>query len=225
MKSTIIAGLCATALLGAATANANNLIVNGGFETGTFSPWVETDQPGGSGSFYVQQYGQGTPLNGFATPTQSTGGTYFASTDQFGPGSHTISQAFNATGTGTYSLSFDAYVSDLSGQAPVGTGLDYNNSPNQHSEIELNGVEIYYGAFSPGWQTYTFDVSADVLSGVNTLSFSEVDDQSYYNEGVDNVAISGAGGVPEPATWALMIAGLGAAGAALRGSRRQRATV
>ncbi|MEO8812607.1 MAG: PEPxxWA-CTERM sorting domain-containing protein [Caulobacteraceae bacterium] len=220
MKPIVYAGLCAVAVLSAAGARAGDLIVNGGFETGAFSPWTETDQAGGSGSFFVQQYGQGTPLNGFPTPTQATGGTFFASTDQGGPGSHTISQDFSATGVGTYMLSFDAYVTDQSGQAPVGVGPDYNTIPNQHSEVDLNGVQVYYGAFSPGWQTYTFDVSANVVAGLNTLSFNEVDNQGFYNQGVDNVSLAGAGGVPEPATWAMMLLGFAAAGATLR--RRSR---
>ncbi len=220
MKPIVYAGLCAVAVLSAAGAHASDLIVNGGFETGAFSPWTETDQAGGSGSFFVQQYGQGTPLNGFPTPTQATGGIFFASTDQGGPGSHTISQDFSATGVGTYTLSFDAYVTDQSGQAPVGVGLDYHTIPNQHSEVNLNGVQVYYGAFTPGWQTYTFDVSANVVAGLNTLSFSEVDNQLFYNQGVDNVSLTGAGGVPEPATWAMMLVGFAAAGATLR--RRSR---
>ena len=156
----------------------------------------------------------GHTVNGFGTPTQATGGAYFASTDQTGPGSHSISQSFNAAPGGTFTLTFDAYGSDLSGQAPVGVGLDYNTFPNQHFEVDLNGTQIYYGAPADAWNTYTFDVSSAIIGGVNTLSFNEVDNQSFFNVGVDNVSLSG--GVPEPATWTMMLAGLGLAGAALR---------
>lgn len=210
----IHAGAFASALLLSAGAHASNLISNGDFETGAFSPWIETDQAGGSGSFFVQPYGQGTPINGFGTPTQATGGTYFASTDQTGPGSHTIAQSFNATPGGTFTLSFDAYGSDLSGAAPTGVGPDYNTSPNQHFEVDLNGMQVYYGAPVNAWNTYTFDVSSDIVAGLNTLSFNEVDNQSFYNVGVDNVSLSG--GVPEPAAWALMLTGMGLIGGAVR---------
>ena len=42
---------------------------------------------------------------------------------------------------------------------------------------------------------------------------------SGYNAGLDNISISVGGGVPEPATWVLLILGLGAVGAALRRRR------
>lgn len=212
----IMAGAAAIALLSDG-AHATEVLVNGGFETGDFSGFTRTDQAGGSGTFYVQNYGAGTPLNGFPTPVQADGGTFFASTDQSGPGSHTISQLFSAIAGGAFTLSFDAYANDQSGVGPVGTGTDFNTNPNQHFEVSLNGNQIYYGILTSQWQNYSFGVGSFILNGVNTLSFTEVDNQSFLNVGLDNISlVSATGAVPEPSTWAMMLMGFGAIGFSLR---------
>ena len=58
------------------------------------------------------------------------------------------------------------------------------------------------------------------------LDISVIKDNSYSGES-ENVGPSGAwtlaSGVPEPATWAMMLTGFGLAGAAVRGSRRKSA--
>ena len=60
---------------------------------------------------------------------------------------------------------------------------------------------------------FIFDFSAPVTSATFSSSSNAFE-----------VASLAGGAVPEPATWALMLVGFGAAGATLRGSRRQRAT-
>lgn len=62
------------------------------------------------------------------------------------------------------------------------------------------------------------------ISGVNTFQFSYPNLQSFQDEawGLDNVSFTArvgpppTGAIPEPATWALIILGFGAVGAALR---------
>lgn len=219
MRNRIFTGfaalLAATAL--GASAQASNLLVNGDFETGDLSGWTVTDQAGGSGSWYLGANGGGSPLNGFGTPTLGAGGSYNAQTDQGGPGSHSLSQSFNAIAGGSFFLDFSAYASDQSGAGPVGVGLDFGTSPNQHVEVLLNGNLLYTGIFTTDWASYTFDITSYVVTGSNTLTFGEVDNQLFLNAGVDNVSVSGV--VPEPATWAMMIMGFGLAGATLRRRR------
>lgn len=71
-------------------------------------------------------------------------------------------------------------------------------------------------------------ISFVAVSGANTFGFSYPGLQSFADEawGLDNVSFvargAPTGGIPEPSTWALMIAGFGAAGIALR-RRRSRA--
>ena len=64
-----------------------------------------------------------------------------------------------------------------------------------------------------GRLTLTFDKAIDrVVLGSSTNAFE-----------ISDIAGIRAGGVPEPSSWALMIAGFGAAGAVLRTQRRRQA--
>ena len=216
----ILAGTVALSLF-ASGANAQELIANGGFESGGFTNWMKTNQAGGSGDFFVQNYGATTPISGSATPVQAGGATFFAVTDQGGPGSHTISQSFNALVGGVFTLSFDGWANDQSGAGPVGTGIDFNTNPNQHFEVNLNGNQIYYGVLDSQWTNYVFDVSSFIINGGNILSFSEVDNQFFFNVGLDNISLDSAiSAVPEPSAWAMMLLGFGAIGVAMRRRRR-----
>ncbi|MEO8812178.1 MAG: PEPxxWA-CTERM sorting domain-containing protein [Caulobacteraceae bacterium] len=73
--------------------------------------------------------------------------------------------------------------------------------------------------------TFTFADTASNLGFTFHGNTSEGVSNEFY--GIDNVVVSinAPGGVPEPTTWALMLIGVGAAGATLRGSRRQRLAV
>lgn len=78
-------------------------------------------------------------------------------------------------------------------------------------EGEVNGFGQAYSGDALGPTSYAFDGSA-------TVNFDRL------TPGVDLVTASGhdyslPAGVPEPATWAMLILGLGAAGATLRGRR------
>ncbi len=59
-----------------------------------------------------------------------------------------------------------------------------------------------------GFQTYTLN-----WQGLSSVTFGQLTGSEYL--AFDNVVYN-AGGVPEPATWAMMIAGFGLAGAAMR---------
>lgn len=216
-----IMSLVGLACLGSASpALSSELLVNGNFETGNLSGWTVINQAGGSGDWFAHANGANTPLSGQSSPSLGVGGLFIAVTDQTGPGSHQLTQSFNAIAGGTYILSFDAYASDLSGVAPIGSGLDYNTPMNQHLEINLSGAangQIFTGTYAPAWGSYSYDISSFITaSGLYTLSFGEVDNQLFYNFGLDNVSLRSAGAVPEPATWAMMLLGFGAIGYSLR---------
>ena len=83
------------------------------------------------------------------------------------------------------------------------------------------------GTFVPT-STTSFDGSGEavgilVIPGTIT-SLTITDSVSEYwhglTVGIGGIAITGGGGIPEPATWALMLAGMGGVGAALRARRK-----
>lgn len=193
--------LLAAALLAvAAPAAAANLIVNGDFETGSLAGWTLDDI--GSGSWYVIGNGAGTALNGFFTPTLAGGGSFVAMTDQFGPGSHTLSQTLALSG-GSFKLTFDALGNDTSNSG---------GAPDQQYIVSVDGTRIAGPIIDPAWGSYSFTLS--LSAGVHTFSFQENDDRNFYSGGLDNVSLTAA--VPEAPTWAMLIAGFGLVGTALR---------
>ena len=219
--------IAAAALLAAGAltshAQASDLVTNGGFETGDFTGWTVTNQAGSAGNWYVTGNGANSPVNGFTTLTLAGGGGFVAQTDQSGAGSHTLSQTFTGVAGQGYILSFDASASNSSHTGPVGTGIDFHTDPNQHVQVTISsGAEslIYYGIMTKTWGHYSFDVSSAIsANGLYTLAFSEVDNKDFLNETLDNVSLvtqDVRGAVPEPATWALMVAGFIGAGLALR---------
>lgn len=101
----------------------------------------------------------------------------------------------------------------------------YNNQDGQP------GGDILFSFFD-GLNTTTQTVTIDALPGLQTFTFNRTGLVSLSFKAVttnevqtDNFVLSAAGiggGVPEPATWALMLTGFGLAGSALR--RRRAAT-
>jgi hypothetical protein len=191
------------AALWGGTASAAELIVNGGFE----APQIDAS------------YATTTSLVGWTVDAGNVDivqrPTYAAQTgtqalDLIGSGVSTgaISQAFATTIGQTYRLVF-AYTKNtdtdaaLSANVLVMGGLSLLSSAISHQGGTLD---------APNWTIFSKTFVADSAS--TTLSF--VDTSGRYNQGIffDNVSVSSA--VPEPATWALMILGIGVTGGVLR---------
>lgn len=226
-------------MLGTASAALSvELLTNGDFETGTFAGWTVTDQVGGSGTWSIDTPGTTTPLSGF--PTSAAGGmphgSFYAVSDQGGPGTHVLTQSFIVAAGTKVHLSFDLFVNDTSGAGPIfnPAGLDYTASPNQHARVDILtgaatpfdtgagvvgnlylGIDPFISNPNP-FTSYTFDISSIVAGGgTYQVRFAEVDNQGFFHAGVDNVSIQ----VPEPGTLALF--GLGLAGLGI--ARRRKA--
>ncbi|MBS0360890.1 MAG: PEPxxWA-CTERM sorting domain-containing protein [Proteobacteria bacterium] len=96
---------------------------------------------------------------------------------------------------------------------------------DQGTFTDSTGIILFGNGFAvprtAPWTTHTFSFTATEAG-----SF-QFDVRSYSVDGIgplmDNVTVDVTGGVPEPATWALMILGFGAAGAALRRRREMLA--
>jgi hypothetical protein len=214
------------------------LITNGDFETGTLAGWTVADA--GSGTFFIDTPGTTTPLSSFATLAGAGTGAFYAVTDQPGAGVHALIQSFTVTPGSTVMLSFDMFVNDQSGAGPIvnPAGLTYLSGPNQYARVDIltaaagafdTGATVlanfYLGVDTPPnpnpFTSYAFDITALVGGGGTfQLRFAEVDNQFFFNQGVDNVSITQEGAVPEPATLLLLGSGLVAAAARRRRAER-----
>jgi hypothetical protein len=144
--------LCVTAAK--LRAGTTELLTNGGFETGDTTGWTVTNQ----GAAWLSVTGSTMP-HGFEYPTVGpASGSFYAVSDQGGPGTSTLIQFFTVSGPVTsVTLSFDMFVNNW-GDAPAIVGgpsdLSYNSGgANQHSRVDLL-------AASSG----AFDTDSDVLT-------------------------------------------------------------
>ena len=217
----------ALAFMVTAPVTAQELITNGGFESG-FAGWTLADQLGSDGSFLVQS-GIASPVNGTPVPAPPEG-TNAAMTDAQGPGSHVLYQDFlvpaDASG-GTFS--FERYVNNQGDAFFSPDTLDFTSVNNQQARADillpsadpfslapgdvLRNLFLTMPADPPvsGYSTVTTDIStllADHAGQTLRLRFAEVDNQLFLNFGVDRVSINTAGVIPEPGTAWLLASGL-----------------
>jgi hypothetical protein len=212
-------GLILLAGLGIGTARAD-LITNGGFESG-FTGWTTVNETGSfpAGSWFVQS-GTTSPINGFPVPAPP-GGIDAAMTDQSGAGSHALLQSFTVDPASTVTLSFDLFVNNLASGFFTPASLDFNTIPNQQARVDI--LTAGAGAFDLGssvvdnvltpsanstsYVHYSFDLTNAIGSGGTfQIRFAEVDNQLFFNLGVDNVSIQASpSAVPEPRSWGMLV--------------------
>lgn len=180
-----VLALCTTGL---AYADNNNLVTNGGFETGDFTGWSVTGDTTFAGVCDVT-----TCPGGFA-PYEGNYAGYFGAVGD----TVSISQLIPTTPGDTYSLSF--YLANPVGGTPNYFGVTFGSSTFSFSNF---GV-----AFS--WQEFTLTTVA--TSNETPLQFTFRNDPGYWF--LDNVNVQQSGGtIPEPSTLALFGSGvLGLAG-------------
>jgi hypothetical protein len=189
MKSMKTIAVLVPALIVAATAvpaSAANLVVNSGFETGSFSGWT---QGGNLGSTYVSN-----------APNVPHSGSYAA---QLGPvtTAGTLSQVLTTVAGQAYDLSFWLQNSTL--QTPDTFAVSWNGRTISGPSAVTNAT----------WLQEAFNV---IGTGSDTLTFTFRDDPNYIGLDDVSVAASAPSAVPEPGTWAMLLAGVGFIGFALR---------
>jgi hypothetical protein len=118
---------------------------------------------------------------------------------------------------------------------PFGTSQDFNVIPNQHARVDI--LSSGAGAFDIGagvlrnfflggtpvtgpnpFTHFSFDVTS-LLPGTYQLRFAEVDNQNFFNMGVDNVSVQETL-IPEPGSFILLLSGIGVT-ALYHGSRKR----
>ena len=203
-----------------------NLLLNPSFETNggvgssTFSDWTVFDVPGSVGGVpstfgsIVVQTGTMVTVSGNMVEAP-TDGTFAAMADATGPSAKLIYQDF-AVPEGTTSLSCDVYINEQSGTFIVAGTLDWESVPNQHARLDLAdpaaspddvGAGVLENLFitNPGdpsvqsYQTIAADISAYAGQTVR-LRFAEVDNQFFFNAGIDNCSVTNTPPPPDDAT-------------------------
>jgi hypothetical protein len=133
-------------------------------------------------------------------------GTHWVSFGHNGTTGGTLSQVFDTVLGATYTLNYylaeqQGYDSDSSFNVYVnGTLLGNSGTPGSADSWVLAPTLSFLGTGSP--MTLTFEDAT--ASGYSS------------NLALDAVSLRGGGAVPEPATWAMMILGMGLAGVAMR---------
>ena len=203
--------LCgALALATAGTASAADLVTNGTFSagfTGYATTYSGTDVTG-------TQYLDTNPRNicgCFASIDGTTNGHgNQLILDGAIDGLSFFQQTVNIVAGATYSFSFDA--------ANLGTA-----GPIPNIAASVNGVTLFTSGNLPyddTYRTYSGTFVAGPLMHTATLSLADQTMDHQYNDfAIDNVAFTGpapTGTVPEPASWAMMLAGFGIVGGVMR---------
>ncbi|MTV39943.1 FxDxF family PEP-CTERM protein [Duganella radicis] len=192
------AAIAAVFASGAASAS-TNIIVNGGFES-----YPTLSVPDGG---YLKVSAGDTGITGWTVGGDSVdlilhnyGSVTDTSVDMLGtPGPGVLSQSFNYAANTTYTLSFDVSRNPYGSYTAV--------------QVDVNGISnVYVGTGTP--TTYSFSFTTGATAGSQLLTFSSVGGDGYSGAVLDNVSLAAA--VPEPETYAMLLAGLGLVGFAAR---------
>jgi hypothetical protein len=219
--------------------------MNGGAGSTTFADWTLFNNDLSEGSFFVQT-GTNAPFaaGSLATVPPPPDGDFAAMSDQQGPGLRIIYQDVTLP-PGNFSLSCQYFINSEADYAgPDPETLDPNVSPNQHARIDIMdpsapiddvgaGVLLNLLLTEPGDPGDTMNpmtgytaVSAAFGGGRTIrLRFAEVDNQFFFNFGIDNCVLSASnvGAAPALGTNALAAAIVGLLGTGVLGlMRRQR---
>ncbi len=192
MNKILLAALLAAPLL--ATAGPDNLLLNGSFE--------DNAQGVGSWSTYSSLANWAGGANGIELRNQVAGaaqdGSNFVELDT--RSNSWLSQSFATVANTAYTLSF--YYSNRGGTTVATNGLSFDLGSGAVGAPVL-GLNSSSGN---QWQLFSYDFTA---AGDSTrLTFSALGTSDSYGSSLDNVKVTAA--IPEPQTYALMLAGIGA---------------
>jgi hypothetical protein len=180
-------------------------VPNGGFESGDFTNWNGANQINGSGDWFVYE-GTTSPLNNFdiAAPPQ---GTFAATTDQGGPGTHVLYRNIKLKDDMRHQLSFYLYYQNFADDFFPRNTLDFRVEPNQQYRVDLLRAQADPFTLNPDFILATLfrTRAGDPLTLEPTLltfnltrfegktvrlRFAEVDNQGNFLASVDRVRLT-----------------------------------
>jgi hypothetical protein len=188
------------------------LVINGSFEVngGPASPvfvgWENYNQPGGDQNGFRVQTGTLSPPPGVFPVPPPPDGLFAAMTTQLGPGTHIISQVITLPPNGNGQLFFRLFIGNRAGVFFSPPSLSFTVFPNQQFRMDVMdpaapiddvGAGVLLNVYqtrpgdppvSDGYLTVTADLSAFNGRSVR-LRFAEVDNQFFFNAGVDDVSV------------------------------------
>jgi hypothetical protein len=219
----VLAGAIVALALHTGSANAN-LVVNGSFETNSLAPGAYRDLIVGSGGLpgwsivgipgtYVSQVDSAFAGNpGYQFPAQE--GRIWLDLAGFTDNAPDGVRQSIATVVGQrYEFSF--WLGNITG--PFFGTQSLVNVNFSSGGTDFSCVNTTAG-FTMAWQQCSQTFTA--ASAVTTFTISNGDPTSDYSNAIDNVVLKAVAGVPEPATWAMML--IGFAGLGLAARRRER---
>jgi hypothetical protein len=187
-KNLIILAAATFAFMGAQSAFADQLVTNGGFETGDFTGWTLTG-PATTSSNPSGFYGVDT--------LDAASGTYGAYLGSDFTTPLTLMQTLTVAASHNYTINFT-----LAQDVAPSTG--FGNS----FLVTFGGQTIFSETNAPvsGFTTYSFNVTTSSAStGTSPLDFISENSLGYFS--LDNVSVSTT--TPEPASFLLVIPALG----------------
>jgi choice-of-anchor C domain-containing protein len=207
LRNTLIVGVAAW---GIATTAGAAAFTNGSFELSTAAT--------NPGSGFTTLLNGSTAITGWTVGGDSIDyiGGYWQpedgsrSVDLSGNANGSISQTFDTVLGQRYAVSFFLAGNPDGGPAAKVAITSATGGPVQSDTFTVSGSD---SRASMGWQAYTYNFTAASTS--TTLSFASATGTAY-GPALDNVSVLG---VPEPATWAMMLMGFGGLGAVLRHRR------
>lgn len=212
-----------TAIMASSPACSAELLLNGGFESGTFGAWNAASRAPANGLFAIDS-DNSVNLTSLPTPGPAAGG-YYAVSDQIDAASYILWQAFTVPAGSSVSVSYELFSNSY---APIAIGaadLDHTApSANQHLRVDvialgdftsnnyrtsgsmvnllIGGTAISLGDPSSPWASYSHDVSGFAGGGGSfVLRYGVVANQDVFNLGVDAVRIT-VSPIPEASTVA-----------------------
>jgi hypothetical protein len=193
MKATIIVAAFVAVFSFSPAISAQNLVTNGGFETGDFSGWEQFGDTN-----FTTVYTQGEDLGGGDTFPVADG-TFSAA---FGPGGGLggITQTIDTVPGGDYSVSFKLANADVTANNQFLFSFD------DGFQIETDTLPSF------GFKIISLPVKASGLTA--DVSFFFQNPSSYFL--LDDVVVTP---VPESATWIMLLAGFITVGSIMRRRR------